>query len=336
MICNLWHIKQTNGLYYYALDYVRAVGVPSVVYVRPALLDAAQAALPGHTVVATGSAGIMRMLGLALLSNEQVFTPTSHPLPLHRRQLVIVHDDYPFLGRSGRLKWLMFWVGLYSSGCDVGHINHTTSLDALRGIAIRPSRLRYMPNSAPNPSVSAALRASRIQQHAPHSGRLRIALFGSDSPKKRYASLFDAVRQHRPERYRFNVFGHANDYLRDLQCQYPELDIRLASSSEIELSAFLSSIDAVVSVASHEGFGRPIALALAAGIPAFLLYSPVFAEFFARSTPLHADIVALAKALDAFDPARAVPGIFAEQEELARAFNDATCHLRTLGGRRAA
>ena len=30
LICNLWHIKQTNGLYYYALDYVRAIGAPNV------------------------------------------------------------------------------------------------------------------------------------------------------------------------------------------------------------------------------------------------------------------------------------------------------------------
>lgn len=336
MICNLWHIKQTNGLYYYALDYVRAIGLPTAVYVRPALLDATRAALPGHHVRATGTGGIFRTLCLALLRSEQVFTPTSHPMPLHRHQLVIVHDDFPFLGRGGRLKRLLFHAGLQSSGCEVGHINHTTSLDALYGIPIRPPRLRYMPNSAPDTAVANALRAARALPRPPRTGRLRIALFGSDSPKKRYESLFDAIRKRRPDLYQFEVYGHANDYFHGLQRQFPDLDIRLAASAEIDLSTFLGSIDAVVSVASHEGFGRLIALALATGIPSFLLYSPVFAEFFSRSTPLYADIDTLVHALDRFEPAQASPTGFSEQTDLEQAFQTASRHLRTLAERHAA
>lgn len=333
LICNLWHIKQTNGLYYYALDYVRAIGAPNVVYVRATLFEAARDALKGHDVRCASAAAMFRVLSVALLQRRYIFTPTPHPLPLHRHQIVVVHDDYPFLGKSGRIKRLLFRVGLQSSDCEIGHINRTTSLDSLQRVPIRTTRLRYMPNSAPDSNVAAALRAQRAATFA--GGRaalepLRVALFGSDSPKKRYEALFSASRALRRRPVQFEVYGHATKYLRDLQATFPDMDIRLASSSEIDVSTFLKSIHAVVSVAEHEGFGRLIALALAAGIPCFLLKSPVFTEFYGRSTPLHADIAELVHALDRCESGDASQRGFEEQADIADAFDTASRHLHAL------
>lgn len=333
LICNLWHIKQTNGLFYYALDYVRAIEPPTVVYVRAALFEPASAALKGHDVRCASAKEIVRILVQALLCGRYVFTPTSHPVPFHRHQLVVIHDDYPFLGKAGRLKRLMFRFGLQSAHCEVGHINHSTALDALSDCCIKSTRLRYMPNKAPDDQIVANLRAARAaitEANRLPARPLRIALFGSDSPKKRYEELFRASRSLKRCPVQFEVYGHSTEYFLAVRSQFPDLRIVLVPSSEVDIQTFLQTIDAVVSVAEHEGFGRPIAIALAAGLRCFLLESKVFSEFFSRSTTLYRSIAELVEALDTFSPSGILSLGFQEQADITQSFELASRYLNLV------
>ncbi len=328
-ICNLWHIKRTNGLFYYALDYLRAQTRPAVVVVRKELLEATRAELPNHDVRAVGGGGFLLRMAGALMRGRFVFTPTSHPFPFLRRQLVVIHDDFPFLGKTGSLKRHLFEFGLRSSGCDIGHINHSTSLDALRDRDTLAARLRYMPNKGPAPGVAQALRVARAAAVAAVPP-IRIALFGSDSPKKHYEDLFGSIRAKRlATRVRCLVYGHATPYLDDLRARFADLDIELVTSAAARIEDFLAGADLVASVARHEGFGRPIALALSAGIPCFLLESPVFREFFGRSTRLYQDVDSLVDDIGAFSADRAQDVRFVELAAIGTAFDAAVAHLDT-------
>ena len=159
---------------------------------------------------------------------------------------------------------------------------------------------------------------------------MRIALFGTDSDKKRYAALFSASKSTQHKHFRFEIYGHDNNYYKSLKLQFPDLNIILVKSSEVEVSTFLQTIDAVVSVAEHEGFGRLIALSLSAGIKCFLLESPVFEEFFSRSTQLHKNIPELVESLRRCKPSDGTSGCFEEQLEISRSFQTAREHLLGL------
>lgn len=334
MLCNLWHIKQTNGLYYYALDYLRAIKPRVPVLVRPTLLEATRRALPDHDVRAVGMGGLVARLIGAALRGRWVFTPTSHPFPLLKRQLIVIHDDFPFLGPRGDIKRKVFHTLLAMSGCHVGHINHSTALGAIPDL-VPDSRRWYVPNLGPLDQEIDALRRLRLALSAAgvgHDDKLRVALFGTDSRKKRYEVLFDAVRSAGfAERLSFAAYGHPTPYLDELTAAFPELSISLVHSSTTPMDAFLAEVDGVVSVAEHEGFGRPVALALGAGLPCFLLRSPVFEEFFGRSVSLHASVDALVSALAAAGRSPDAPGAqFVELPRIRAAFKDAAVRLSSI------
>jgi hypothetical protein len=115
--------------------------------------------------------------------------------------------------------------------------------------------------------------------------------------------LFDAVcRQSLAHRFVFALYGHPTPYYRGLQAAYPQLRLELVTSAKTAMDAFLVDAHGVVSVATHEGFGRPVALALAAGLPCLLLRSPVFEEFFGSSTALHNSVELLVGEMSRLTP----------------------------------
>lgn len=275
-VFNLWHLKRANGMYYYGKDYVeRASGNWSVVVRKDFPLSVlGPKLLPQVKIV--GALGYAWIVLRHCLAGSYIFCPSPHPLPFISRQLVVLHDSFPFKTDIGRVKKFLFSLSLKSSGCSVGFINKTDSLCFLEALGVKRSRLIYMPNFVPS-----AMRSISGVPAPPRRGPVRIGLIGTDSGKKNYESLFEAVKNTAREKdVEFCAYGHHTPYFSSLVRKFSDLKIGLVESDLVGLDAFFDEVDVIASVSRGEGFCRPAASALAAGIPCYLLDDPVFLEFY--------------------------------------------------------
>jgi glycosyltransferase involved in cell wall biosynthesis len=283
IVANLAHIKAANGMFYYGLDYVAGMADDvRCILVRPALHGLAQQRFPGIAVKSCSATTWLAEIARARVRDDLLYTPTSHPVAGYRRQVIIVHDRYPFdVGsRSGRIKRKLLKAAISLSGCDAGYVNRSDAQPFLCELGMPHTRMFFAPNRP--------LRDSVVPERTP-GPRRTVGLFGSDSPKKNYAALFEVVAcgDHDME---FLIYGHDTPYLRDVVAAFPRTSITLVKSDEVGLSQFLGMVDVVGSVAIGEGFGRPIASALHAGIPCVLLDAPVFREFFDGAATFSSDV----------------------------------------------
>ena len=276
LIVNLFSLKNTNGMYYYALDYVkRGRGSVDRILVRSNLAADVRREFPELTVIECGLGTFIMNVMSAWVQGAFFYAPTPHPLPLISRQLIVVHDPYPFFGRLGRLKKFLLRASLGSSRCLVGYINRSEAKEFVMGIGVAESRQVFAPNYFP--MMVNGFRKGR-DEFLP---RLKIGLVGTDSPKKNYEFLFDdVITTGHPELFEFHIYGHRSAYLAGLTSRFGAIHHRLVESDRSDLAGFLEGVDVVVAVALNEGFGRPIAAALTAGVPCLLLDTRVFREFF--------------------------------------------------------
>lgn len=323
---NLFHIKSTNGLFYYGLDYLRESSeLVRAVLVRPELAAAAREQLPGKEVIACTLARYLAEIGMAVRHGDLIFTPSSHPLPGLSRQWIVMHDAYPFeTGRLSALKRWLLRLSLASSSCKTGYINRSDAKPFLASLGVAGDRLVFAPNKFPPPPGPGSARDRRDAQ-----ATILVGLLGTDSPKKNYELLFAAVRQQGTDsQLKFRVYGHDTPYLREILATFPEIDIELVRSDLTSLTAFMSSVDLLASAAEKEGFGRPIATALLMGLPVYLLDRPVFREFFSRGAVFHPDVNRLAQALVQSPHTR--PEGYAAPGEVVQAYVQANSLIRQL------
>ncbi|MDA8699928.1 hypothetical protein N9M02_01730, partial [Amylibacter sp.] len=66
-------------------------------------------------------------------------------------------------------------------------------------------------------------------------------------------------------------------------------------TEECSLENFINNCEGIVSVATGEGFGRPIALSILLGKPVFLINDPIFKEFFDGSSRFYNTIELLSE-----------------------------------------
>jgi len=295
IVGNFFFIKNTNGLFYYGADYLRdQADLTREILVRPSLAEATSAMFPGMPIiVCENSRALWQRAKQASKRGDVLYTPTSHALPLIDRQWVVVHDAYPFLAGKGHLKRMLLRLSLELSRCRVGFINESETLGFLRQLGVAPSRLIFAPNK-----VTSSERSPRPAR--PPTATLKVGLFGTDSPKKRYDELLQTVTAAGLQSsIELQFYGHRTPYFESVCQRHPKARLALQESDCCSLDEFLASIDAVVSVAELEGFGRPIAAALTAGVPCFLLRKPVFVEFFSTAEffdDTHSLVAALAQA----------------------------------------
>lgn len=292
MIVNLANLNASNGMFWYAIDKIRTLGdAPITVLVNARLAPLVRKELPSATVAETErSKAAQRILAAKLLrrSHEKVVTFTSHPLPFVRDQTIAFYDDYPFAGRAGILKRALFRLAAQTSGCRVGIINRSLAMPFLAGCGIAEERIFF---DSAFPAVD--LQQTRARSAVPGTP-LRIGLVGTDSRKKNYDEIFAAtIALEREHDVRFLLYGAENDYVRDLRIDFPAIELTIVPSDDVGPVAFFDEVDYLVSAARAEGYGRPMGLAAALGVPLFLLRSPVFLEFFGEHATFFDDVVAL-------------------------------------------
>jgi hypothetical protein len=239
----------------------------------------------GIPVIETGLVGMLARVLRAALRGQLLYVPTPHPVPFVGRQVIVVHDSYPFMQSLGSLKRNLLRWSVLSSRCTVAHINRSICLPFLSTLGIGHERLLFAPNIPPAHDATRGACA----QEPEAGGSIRVGAFGTDSPKKNYASLLGhpALAQ---GRIRLAVYGEENDYSRGLLERYGPDAFELVDPSKVGLFEFIASVRCVASVAIGEGFGRPLATAITSGIGCHLLASPSFDEFF-RGNALMYDTV---------------------------------------------
>lgn len=280
IVANFFFLKKTNGMYYYGLDYLSPVSDRVIKVLVNKNFDSRP--LLSSTNFRVEACTFLRMVWecvLTALSGNTIFTPTSHPLPFIKKQWVTLHDPYPFYGFKGRLKLLLFWFSTITSRCRVGYINNSVTKVYLNSLFVNNGNFVFAPNRFPK-----AIRRLSAKLYKPSFGPMLIGLVGTDSPKKNYDKLFDAVTIHGlTDRVVFFVYGHQTKYYENLVNVYSNVDIRLIESDIFGIDEFIARIHVMVSVAKNEGFGRPIATSLLSGVPCFLIDEPVFREFYGVS-----------------------------------------------------
>ncbi len=298
IVVNLWFIKHSNGLFHYGMDYAVALS-PNVreIWVRDDTLARLVAArLPTVPVRILAAKSLVRAALATVRRRDALFTPSSHPIAFVPRQTVVVHDSFPFEGKAGRVKRLLFRVGLFASRGVAGYINRVDGHQFLEGCGIPPHRTRYLPNRIGD-------RCAPVGNPAIVGDRIVVGLFGSDSPKKNYDALFaQATAIGRLADVQWRIFGHENAYTQRLKREYPSCAITVVASDAMTLDQFLDTIDIAVSTATGEGFARPIALSLMRNIPTWLLDTPVFREFYQGSARLFPTVLGLVDAIAAIEP----------------------------------
>jgi hypothetical protein len=327
IVINLFHIKTTNGLYYYSLDYTREnFNLVRSVLVRPNLASRVTEDMPGLNVIPCSPLRFLSEAIRIFWSGDLLYTPTSHPLPLLDRQWIVLHDSYPFeVGPKSKIKRFLFKGSLAMSRCRVAYINRSEAQPFVASLGVDASRMVFAPNRFPEAS-------SLVSPVSSPNEMTTVGLFGTDSAKKNYDRLFSAVRAAElSSRLIFRVYGHDTAYFRDIQGQFPDIQIELVRSDDMSIDAFMCGVDVLASASEQEGFGRPFASALLAGFPVELLDRPVFREFFTGGARFHPNIDALVQSLPR------LPGIhmskisFTAPVEVLEAYARANDEIRRLG-----
>lgn len=324
---NFFHIKSTNGLFFYGLDYLREnIDLVRVILARPSLATAIRELLPECRTVSCSASRYVNEAVLASWRGDLLFTPTPHPFPGINRQWIVLHDAYPFEvgARSGLKRWLLRG-SLAMSGCHVGYINRSDAQPFVAGLGVSPQRMVFAPNRFPTP-------ANRSARSALAGGVPVVGLLGTDSPKKNYERLFTAVcSAELQRRLSFRIYGHDTTYFRAVCSAFPDLRIELVLSDTESLDAFMSQVDVLASAAEQEGFGRPIAAALLAGLPVHLLDRPVFREFFSGGAQYYAGVDSLARSLPNAGSPGAAPRDYVAPADVLQAYDDANVKIRQVG-----
>lgn len=198
-----------------------------------------------------------------------VFSPTAHCLPFIKMQICVIHDAYPFYGSVFRWKYYVLQLLYYFSRPIIFYINQTNSKKL--ALQLRSKDVFYFPNG---------IRASTFVEQ-PSTKRLSVGLFGADH-KKNYDILFRAAVGTPAVDISYYIYCVNNEYIRKIKARFPFLDISIIDSSVFSIEDFLSRVDVVASIATGEGFCRPLAISIAAGRPAFLINDEVFREFYSQ------------------------------------------------------
>jgi len=301
---NLFFLRQTNGMYYYALKILSEMEMSGVyvdVLVKNCLADEAAEDLVNLEKIkvrGVSNLGFLYFYIRSFFLSAYIFCPSFHPLPFVRRQMVVFHDAYPYRGRLGWVKLFIKKLALRSSNTSVGVVNQTDAVSFFNEVNITSIivKVRFMPNFFSREDVVPRLRGDVPKRRSDGSVKYKIGLAGTDSDKKGYEQ-FLALHPKKRADFQFIFYGHETQYWSELQDQFPDLDCLLCHSSTVPPESFLSQVDVLCQVNDQEGCGRMIAFALLANVPVVALWSEVAQEIYGDCIQLSANLEGVWKRL---------------------------------------
>lgn len=220
-----------------------------------------------------------------------IFTPTSHPLPFIKNQIIVCHDLYPFMANKvyGKFKSFLLKVSSITSNLTIGYINLSYRNSIIKTFGIGPKYL-FMPNLFSLYDYEANIINSGVFT--------TIGLVGTSSPKKNHELVLSALSKSRIGlKVTIKIFGFENNYFHTLRLLFPKLKIELYPDS-LGLHSFITSISCMISAAKSEGFARPVAAAALMNLPVILIDDEVYKEFYLGSSIFFNDEKDLLKILN--------------------------------------
>ena len=285
---NLYFIRESNGLFYFAkdlFDQEKFKDKEVIIISRKKITNGdmyKNFISAKHTFLKLNIFGFLYQYFKLILFQNKVITPTFHPLPFLSDQLVIIHDDYPYLGGLGKIKLYVLKLFLKLSRTTIGVINKNKLIPFLlrSGLVKKIGEILFLPNYIRlHDSKHKKLRSKKpLHPSLP----LRIGLAGTDSSKKNYENFFSSLPTEY-KFYKFLIYGNDNDYFRKIKKMFSNISIQLIDSDKNTPFNFIDKIDLLCQVNDMEGFGRINGYALLSGLPVFMLESDVNNEFFVNS-----------------------------------------------------
>ena len=277
ILINLFFLKNSNGMFYYALDYLSYFSENSRVLLL--LRHGSGLKIPSNSNVDVVYVSFWSLLYFLVFKYRQfkIFCPTPHPIPFCTSQTIVVHDEYPFKnGLISGFKFSLLRIGVYLSKCTIGFINKSNSLKFC--VSAGFSKLLYMPNSFGN--------GITLHNKVSETVGLIIGLIGTDSEKKNHEGIFEVLGK---SDISFYVFGHDSDYFGFLISRYPHINIQLVPSDRQSIGNFFNKVDVIISNSMGEGFGRLYSCAMQSGISCILRKDSAFLEFYEGSATFFDD-----------------------------------------------
>jgi hypothetical protein len=274
-VFNLFFLKSKNGMYYYALDYIRQIKPRDTTYVllNKKFFNDVPSELANTNVKLVHWYQLYFILIHQKANFGLIFTPTPHPIPFIRNQCIVFHDLFPFYGLKGWLKFFLFKVASYITNIRIGYINRSILLPFVNE-EFSHCKTVFLPNIPSfnnNPDTPIAF-------YQKNQATLNIGFFGTDSKKKRYHEFLQLCPA--SSNLKFSFYGPENSYTKELKECFPNLTLIFIDSAKVEPEEFIKGVHSIASIALYEGFGRLNLLALSLGKNIFLLDTPVNKEFF--------------------------------------------------------
>lgn len=262
-------------MYWYAVDYLNEMNTQcSSVILNKKYFDKVPTELLNNDVF------LLSFLGLfSHLFNHKyrlIFTPTPHALPFFRRQVVVLHDSFPFIGTlTRRFKKVLLCISLFLSGAKIAVINKTAGADFARTLGTF-EQLYFFPNK-----IDILKQKEGTEGHQVSIVSYSVGLVGTDSSKKNYQEVFEVFKGEK-NNFSFFVYGQNNDYILSLKRRFPHINITLIDSDNVAPFEFINMVNALLSAAEYEGFGRLNFLALQMGKDLVLKQTEVNREIYGK------------------------------------------------------
>ena len=269
LFVNLFFLKDRNGMFFYAKDYLEKMEEEFIFIVRKDSDLAIKLKNYSKSVIEKKSF-ISLLIFFLKKENYFIFCPTPHPLPFINSQLIIFHDNYPFKGFVGLVKKFLLGASLLSSSTILGYINLSRGKEFCESLScLTKNNSIYMPNKIPINSIKEKA------VEFPNS----IGLFGTSSIKKNYVTFFEEIFKS-ARNFKLYIYGVKNNSFEKLEKKFKNLDINFINQEDMDLDFFINSCEIIVSASRGEGFARPIAASILMKKKCFLIEDDIFREFY--------------------------------------------------------